>query len=155
MPFTTSQTTRLQHQLEGLIDWLNELSDTRLKQEITPGKWTIWQNAAHLISYQNVFLSRMKKLLAEDNPTFDRFVPDFDPQFLEYQQLDKQTLIQKGTEIRTQINTLLFSLNETQLHRTAQHPLYGNNTLLNWTEFFLLHEAHHLFTIFKLKQTPQ
>ena len=32
----------------------------------------------------------------------------------------------------------------------GHHPKYGALTLVEWTEFFLLHEAHHLFTLFKL-----
>lgn len=34
--------------------------------------------------------------------------------------------------------------------RIGLHPVYGPMTLEGWTEFFLLHEAHHLFTILRL-----
>ncbi len=155
MAFTISQKNRLETQLDGLVDWLNELSDARLKKEIVVGKWTIWQNAAHLISYQNIFLNRMKKILAENDPTFERFVADFDADFLAYEKFDKQTLIAKGIEKRNEINHFLFSLDQDQLQRAALHPVFGRNNITDWTEFFLLHEAHHLFTIFKMKQMPQ
>ncbi|MGH7237346.1 MAG: DinB family protein, partial [Candidatus Saccharimonadales bacterium] len=37
-----------------------------------------------------------------------------------------------------------------KLERMGIHPKYGKLTVLDWTEFFLLHEAHHLYTIFQL-----
>jgi hypothetical protein len=33
---------------------------------------------------------------------------------------------------------------------SAVHKKYGALTIMEWTEFFLLHEAHHIFTIFQL-----
>src|SRR6266542_1985639 len=39
---------------------------------------------------------------------------------------------------------------EKQLMRTGRHPVYGKRNINGWTEFFLLHEAHHFYTILKL-----
>jgi hypothetical protein len=44
----------------------------------------------------------------------------------------------------------IFSLKEEDYSKTGQHPVFGKMDLLLWLNFFLLHEAHHLFTIFKL-----
>ncbi len=41
-------------------------------------------------------------------------------------------------------------LHEEQLMRIGLHPVYGPMTIEGWTEFFLLHEAHHFFTILRL-----
>jgi hypothetical protein len=41
-------------------------------------------------------------------------------------------------------------ISETELNKTGTHPVYGNLNILKWIEFFLLHEAHHLLTIFQL-----
>jgi hypothetical protein len=43
---------------------------------------------------------------------------------------------------------LLFK--DTDLDKTGHHPVFGEMNLIQWLNFFLLHEAHHLFTIFKL-----
>jgi hypothetical protein len=42
------------------------------------------------------------------------------------------------------------SFNEASLLRIGRHPVFGDLAIPAWIEFFLLHEAHHLFTIFKL-----
>ena len=44
----------------------------------------------------------------------------------------------------------ILSFKETDLDKGGQHPVFGQMNLIQWLNFFLLHEAHHLFTIFKL-----
>jgi len=51
---------------------------------------------------------------------------------------------------RLKIFDAITGLNSNDLNRKALHKKYGEMSLLKWTEFFLLHEAHHLFTIFML-----
>jgi len=48
------------------------------------------------------------------------------------------------------INNHITNLSETTLRREGIHPLYGSFSISQWADFFLLHEAHHLFTIFML-----
>jgi uncharacterized damage-inducible protein DinB len=152
MSLSSSQKYRLENQQQDLLEWLKATPDADLKKEWIEGKWSMWQNAVHIFSYQLIFLKRMKKILAEEIPSFERFVPDNDKYFLEYEKFDKKTLIEKGIENREEINQFLISLDETQLQRSSLHQQFGNNNIETWTEFFLLHEAHHLFTFFKLKR---
>jgi hypothetical protein len=44
----------------------------------------------------------------------------------------------------------LQSYTETDLQKKGTHSTFGEMNLLNWINFFLLHEAHHLFNIFKI-----
>jgi hypothetical protein len=57
------------------------------------------------------------------------------------------------------LNAFLSILHQEQLTQTGSHPLFGSMSVEGWTEFFLLHEAHHFFTILKvgglLRATPQ
>jgi len=57
------------------------------------------------------------------------------------------------------LNAFLSILHEEQLTQAGSHPLFGSMGVEGWTEFFLLHEAHHFFTILKvgglLRATPQ
>jgi hypothetical protein len=48
---------------------------------------------------------------------------------------------------------LITNLNDGELLLTGTHPKFGVLTIPGWTEFFLLHEAHHLFTIFRLAKS--
>ncbi|PYX99012.1 MAG: hypothetical protein DMG63_10280 [Acidobacteria bacterium] len=48
----------------------------------------------------------------------------------------------------------LSSLSDEQLARTGIHPVLGEMDVPLWLEFFLLHEAHHLYAIlFRLRES--
>ena len=51
---------------------------------------------------------------------------------------------------RVTLTGVVTKMKENELRRVGVHPKFGRLTVLDWTEFFLLHEAHHLFTIFRL-----
>ena len=51
---------------------------------------------------------------------------------------------------RKELSNGILSFKETDFEKTGLHPTYGKMNLLQWLNFFLLHEAHHLFTIFKI-----
>jgi hypothetical protein len=44
----------------------------------------------------------------------------------------------------------ILTFKEADFDKTGAHPIYGPMHLIQWLNFFLLHEAHHLFTIFKM-----
>ncbi len=44
----------------------------------------------------------------------------------------------------------IVSFKETDFDKRGTHIVFGKMNLHQWLNFFLLHEAHHLFTIFKL-----
>ena len=46
---------------------------------------------------------------------------------------------------------MITNLTPAELLKTGVHKKYGVLTITEWTEFFLLHEAHHIFTIFQLR----
>lgn len=148
--FSESQLYRLRHQHQTIAELVNGLTEDQLRTPVNPGKWSAQQNIAHLAAYQPVFLGRIKRILSEHEPRFERYVADNDPPFLEASQQTVPELLEHIREYRNTINELLFSLNDESLARTAIHPRYGKMDLVRWTEFFLLHEAHHLFTIFML-----
>ena len=45
---------------------------------------------------------------------------------------------------------LPLSLEEQQME--GRHPVLGSMTMIEWIEFFLLHEAHHLMAIFRISR---
>ena len=47
----------------------------------------------------------------------------------------------------TRILSLFMDADETYSRTDSLHPRFGLLTVVDWTEFFLLHEAHHLYTM--------
>ena len=141
--------SRLLHQnlvIEGLLLGLTE---EQLNLEFYTGKWTIHQQLAHLASYNQTFITRVNIIMESFNAKFHFYVADNDPEFLLAVEMPHNYLMNYLREGRQTIQDMLFSFNSGELIRIGIHPKYGNLSIVMWTEFFLLHEAHHIYCIFK------
>ena len=101
------------------------------------------------------FISRIKQLLETDNPVFERYTAEADPLFLDNCGKTTREIMHDMITVRKEMAAEMLAFPESLFNRTATHPVLGTMTLLQWINFFLLHEAHHLFAIFKLKAALQ
>jgi hypothetical protein len=141
---------RLSSQIDALNHLLYGLTEEQTRERSQPDKWSIFENIAHLGRYQEIFLDRMQRITTGETPSFVRYVAEDDPGFNDWLQLSTDELFERIRGERATLNAFLSILHEEQLTLVGLHPTYGSMTLEGWTEFFLLHEAHHLFTILKL-----
>jgi uncharacterized damage-inducible protein DinB len=116
------------------------------------GKWSIQENLLHIVSYHQVFLMRVDKIINADNPFFDRYTFKGDVNFDKMKKLDTVKLLNHLEEERIKIIDLIFNLNENELQKSGTHQKFGKMNVVEWVEFFLLHEAHHIYTIFKISK---
>jgi hypothetical protein len=152
MSASSSIASRLQYQHHSIRELTSGLSEESLRLVVRPGKWSIFDNIAHLAAYQPVFIARLEKMEKEASPAFGRYVAEEDPLFPDYQEKTATELFANIETNRAIIRDFLHRGAETLWERTGLHPKFGRLTVSEWTEFFLLHEAHHLFTIFQLVQ---
>jgi uncharacterized damage-inducible protein DinB len=145
-----SAISRLQHQHETLVELLQGFSEEELRRQVIPGKWSMFEQAAHLAAYQPTFYTRLQRIEHENSPSFERYVADNDPHFHECCKKPLNWLLDYLQSQRAALNQYLLALPGQALQRNGLHPKYGTMTVSGWTEFFLLHEAHHLFSIFML-----
>jgi hypothetical protein len=143
---------RLTHQHGTIRDLTAGLPVETLQRRILPDKWSVFENIAHLAAYQPVFVTRLERIGREPSPAFERYVAEQDPAFPSYLEKSYEGLLGNIDDRRTVILSRLEEGGEALLTKTGLHPRYGLLTGREWTEFFLLHEAHHLFTIFMLVQ---
>lgn len=141
---------RLKTQHLAVAEIVKHVDELRLNHQPEPGKWSIKDNIAHLVSYQLVFIGRVHQMLKGDTPVFSAYRADDEADFAEAQAMPLTELLNKINGNRRQILELITNLPDDQLSLKGTHPKYGTLMITEWTEFFLLHEAHHLFTIFKL-----
>jgi hypothetical protein len=146
----TSITTRLEYQHKSLIDIIEGLSDEQIRWQIIPGKWSVFENIVHLSTYQHVFMQRVGQILNEENPQFSRYTAEADPLFHDNCSKATREIMNDLITTRRELIGKVFSLTQEQLKYTGIHPVFGEMNVIQWLNFFLLHEAHHLFTIFKL-----
>ena|SRR5579864_8167347 len=150
---SSSHLSRLNAQPEDLIQILSNIQPDMLEKEIQPGKWSIKANVAHLVRYQQETIQRVHSILKQWGPNIKRYVAEDDEEFPAVLSLPTDALVMHMKEERMQLHDLLNSLTDEQLTRTGIHPVLGSLTLTEWIEFFLLHESHHMMTIFKLAHT--
>ena len=150
MFISSSESTRLEYQHQSLIGLIDGLSDEQIRQRILVGKWSIFENIVHLATYQHTFIARVKQMIRENNPSFSRYTAETDPLFHDYCGKTTHEVIKDFLGTRKDMAAVILSFKQEELTRTGEHPVFGKMTLLQWLNFFLLHEAHHLFTIFKL-----
>jgi uncharacterized damage-inducible protein DinB len=146
----THLSTRLQYQHKSLISMIDGLTDELIRLKVIPGKWSVFENIVHLQTYQHVFCDRVKKMVNENNPAFPRYMADTDPLFLDNCSRTTREIMGDMITTRKEMSNGRFSIKEEHLEKTGTHPVFGTMTIAQWLNFFLLHEAHHLFTIFKL-----
>lgn len=150
MQMPSSVSTRLQYQHKSLLDIIDDLSDEQIRMHIHPGKWSIFENIVHLQTYQHTMVKRIRQILDEESPAFGVYTAEADPLFLENCSKSSREIMQDLLTTRKEMSAGILSFKETDLEKTGIHPKYGKMNIVQWLNFFLLHEAHHLFTIFKL-----
>lgn len=141
---------RLKTQHLAAAEIVKHIDEQRLNNQPEPGKWSIKDNIAHLVSYQPVFIGRVHQMLKGGTPTFSAYRADDEADFTEARGLSLNDMLSKLNGNRRQILELITNLPDDQLSLKGTHPKYGTLMITEWTEFFLLHEAHHLFTMFRL-----
>lgn len=146
----SSVSTRLHYQHKVLMDIIDGYGDDEIRRQAIPGKWSIFENIVHLQTYQHIFSDRVQQIIGGQNPVFPRYSADGDPLFLDNCGRSTREVMQDLISKRKDMVAWMTQLNGPDLAKTGVHPHFGQMNMLRWMNFFLLHEAHHLFTIFKL-----
>jgi len=150
MQLSASISNCLLHQHESLKELIKGLSDEQIRRQIIPGKWSVFENIVHLQTYQHTIMSRVRLILNDGKPVFTPYTAEADPLFHDNCRLQTVEVIRDLFDTRQAWSSAMVSLPESDLEKESRHTSYGTMNLLLWLHFFLLHEAHHLFTIFKL-----
>ncbi|MGZ4878699.1 MAG: DinB family protein [Candidatus Angelobacter sp.] len=151
---TNSNSTRLQRCETQLQDFLavtlKGVPLEALSVKVVPGKWSAHEQLAHLARYHQIFLQRIDRILAEEAPEFPRYRAEGDPDWPAWSGLPTPQLLVRISSMRAKLMARLRSLSEEDFERTGIHPKFGAMSLALWLEFFLVHEAHHLYVVLQL-----
>jgi uncharacterized damage-inducible protein DinB len=150
---SNANSSRLERCETQLQDFLSAaLRDVPLKNlsAAVPGKWSAHQQLAHLARYHQIFLERIDRILSGPSPTFPRYRAEEDLEWPRWQSVPAQQVLANLSSLRTKLMARLRSLSEEDFQRTGIHPKFGEMNLSLWLEFFLVHEAHHLYAVLQL-----
>lgn len=148
LPEATKIRLKTQHCI--LTDLILNLTDDELNFAVIPGKWSIKQQIAHLLRYEEMFFDRLQIIMSTFNAVFFPYVSDEDDKFQEVCDLPLKQLLLDFERKRETLTSFYFNLNSGELSRKGRHTQLGYFSIALWAEFFLLHEANHLYSIFRM-----
>lgn len=136
---------RLAHQLSSFRAWIADVDPRDLEWRPPSGKWSALLNLAHVGRHHEVTLERIARVVGEDSPVFPRYDEAEDPDWERWRSLTAQQVWAALEERRAALVSAVSALAPQQLARTGVHQKFGPMTVPRWLEFFLVHEAHHLY----------
>lgn len=145
MALRQSISIRLETQLEALALILDKASPESITRRPASDKWSIHENLAHLARHHEVFLERVQRILTEDKPRLARYRAEEDPEWAQWSTMSTKEVLRRLTMLRGELIMRVKNISPDQLSRIGVHSVFGEMTLPDWIEFFLLHEAHHLY----------
>jgi len=145
MPLSESLTVRLLMQLESLKLVLGNATPEALRTRPRSGKWSAHENLAHLVQHHHATIARIRRILAEDRPELPRYSAEKDPDWPTLAAENTEEVLRKLLAARQDMLALTAGLSSEQASRIGVHPAFGPMTLAEWLDFFLIHEAHHLY----------
>jgi hypothetical protein len=143
---SASLLSRLETQLEALDAILRRATPITVEARPRPEEWSARENLAHLARHHAIFLERLRRLLNEDRPPLGRYRAEEDPEWPAWATLPMDEVLGRLRTLRAELVALVRSLSAREAARTGLHPTFGEMDVAGWLHFFLLHEAHHLYT---------
>ena len=142
-----SQLLRLKTQLESVDVLFAGASPERIDRRSASGKWSARENLAHIGRYHEIFLERLGRILTEASPQFPRYRAEDDPGWQKWASKPFEEVRSQLTALRLKLIDTIAGLQASDYARVGVHSAFGEMTLSLWVEFFLVHEAHHLYVI--------
>jgi uncharacterized damage-inducible protein DinB len=113
------------------------------------GKWSIQQVVLHLADCEAVFADRIKRVIAEENPTLLAFDENKWADALHYDDQSAELGAQQVDVMRRQLGAVLKNLSVDAFNRSGTHSEAGKITLADIVNKANKHFEHHLSFIHK------
>jgi len=107
-------------------------------------KWTTRQVISHIADFELVYSDRMKRVIAEEVPTFFGGDPDTFAARLIYEQRDVEHELRLVEDVRRHMTRILTSISEADFQRVGNHSEDGLMTLETLLRRITEHIPHHL-----------
>jgi uncharacterized damage-inducible protein DinB len=108
------------------------------------GKWSTLECVCHIADFEPVYLDRMKRVIAQENPTYFGGDPDLFAARLAYAARDLEEELSLIEACRRHMSRILRSLPEAAFQRTGHHSEAGAQTLEKLLTNVTKHIPHHV-----------
>jgi uncharacterized damage-inducible protein DinB len=120
------------------------MSEEQLDAVPVPGKWSTRQVVCHLADFEPIYADRMKRVIAEEQPTFFGGDPDVFAARLAYAARDVEEELRLIEAVRGQLGRILRTLSAADFHREGIHSQDGPLSLRTLLERVTRHLPHHV-----------
>lgn len=128
----------------GLRELIAGLSKDQLLAHPVPGTWSVQENVCHIVDTDLVIADRMKRVIAEDNPTLLAFDENRWTAHLAYAAQDATDAVTLLDANHRQMARVLRALPDSAMDRNGTHNQAGPLTLRDLFEKSVTHLEHHL-----------
>ena len=109
-----------------------------------PGKWSTQQVVCHIADFEPIYADRMKRAIAEDEPTVLSGDPDQFAARLAYDQRDVAEELDLIATVRSQMGRIFGTLKPQDFDRRALHSERGPLTVRTMLGDITKHVPHHV-----------
>lgn len=138
-----------------LRDAIEGLTEEEFRYKPAPDKWSIHQILIHVTDSEISSTSRLKKVLAEDEPILNSFDQDAWANNLGYDLLDREQYLLLFKLLRSSMKTILDNLTREQSERVGVYVDQGRFTFKQLMEYRVEHVRNHLAQIERVKKAYQ
>jgi hypothetical protein len=137
----------------GLIQYaIDGLTAAELASRPGPGDWSIAQVVIHLMDSDLVGADRMKRVIAEENPTLLAYDENKWAKHLFYEEQSLETAVTIFDLNRRQMAAILRRLDDAAFARSGRHTERGVETLAQLVNDYAEHLDHHLRFVYEKRQ---
>ena len=142
--------TRLAEHVDELRSFTQGLTEQQLKERPAKGTWSLHELALHVVETQDVFIQRLTRLLVEERPKIEPFVPDDARKEGLYLMEPLEGRLATFVDQRATLVKLLQTLSEKQWQLEGEHPEIRHYTVEKCMEGLMRHEEHHLYQMYNV-----
>jgi DinB family protein len=141
---------RLAAQFDAWTVIVGDPSSAELERRPGEGTWNAREHLAHIARMHGVCAARIRVILARDRPVLPAYRMERDASWERWRAHSVEDLLAVASGRRVELMETVRELADSALDRVGVHVELGPLALAEWLEFFLVHEAHHLYAVFKL-----
>ncbi len=123
---------------------ISGMSDEDIDAAPVPGKWSTRQVICHLADFETIYIDRMTRTIAEDQPTIFDGDPVRFAQSLAYERREIEEELQFIDFARRPMARILRALPPMEFRKQAFHSAKGVMTLTTLLQRITAHIPHHL-----------
>src|SRR5262245_56882135 len=129
---------------EVLEQSIKGMNDEQMDAQPIAGKWSTRQVVCHIVDFEPIYADRMKRVIAENCPTFFGGDPDIFAAGLAYNRRPIGTELELLSAVRTQMATILRELKAEDFQRMGKHSEAGPLSLETLLQRITGHVPHHV-----------